>query len=403
MTGPWRRDFDTARDPYAARNALGITSTGGGGSFQPLDATLTALAAYNTNGLLTQTAPDTFTGRTIIGPAAGVTVNNGNGVAGNPTLALANDLAALEALSGTNTIYYRSGTDAWTAITIGTGLTFSSGTLAASTTATASVPQEGKLTWVSATALKFAPCNGNKIKINGTIYTIPNAGIAGIANTGVFVNGTGASNLAASTVYWVFAFDNSGTVTADFCTAATHAPSTTAGNEGVEILTGNDTRTLIGLIRTNASSQFVDTPAQRFVRSWFNSCPVQLASASYNGATTTSTTVVELNASNSRIEYVLWNGEAIFIVNSGSYRNSTTGQWIASSIGAGAAAMSGTEALSFTPTGGSSQPYSCSYAVTSGGDQYSFAMPVGFVSANTGTWSGLVGGNCQMYGILGGR
>jgi hypothetical protein len=59
-------------------------------------------------------------------------VSNGNGVAGNPTLALANDLAALEALSGTSTIYYRSGTDAWSAVTIGTGLTFSGGTLAAS-------------------------------------------------------------------------------------------------------------------------------------------------------------------------------------------------------------------------------------------------------------------------------
>jgi len=99
---------------------------------QPLDATLTAFAAYNTNGLLTQTAADTFTGRTLTAPAAGITVTNGNGVAGNPTLVLADDLAALEALGGTNTIYYRSGTSAWTAVTIGGGLTFTGGTLAAS-------------------------------------------------------------------------------------------------------------------------------------------------------------------------------------------------------------------------------------------------------------------------------
>jgi hypothetical protein len=84
---------------------------------QASDGTLTALASYNTNGILVQTAADTFAGRTLTGPAAGISVTNGNGVSGNPTLALANDLAAVEGLSA-NGMAARTGTDTWAARTI---------------------------------------------------------------------------------------------------------------------------------------------------------------------------------------------------------------------------------------------------------------------------------------------
>lgn len=79
---------------------------------QPLDADLTSLAALSGTGIAVRTAASAWALRSLVAPAAGIAISNADGVAGNPTLALANDLAALEGLGSTG-FAARTAADTW--------------------------------------------------------------------------------------------------------------------------------------------------------------------------------------------------------------------------------------------------------------------------------------------------
>ena len=93
-------------------NGSGITLTGNVFSISAsaitnsmlADATLQALATFNTNGIICQTAADTFTGRTLTGTAGKITVTNGDGVSGNPTFTIDSGYVGQNSITTVGTI-----------------------------------------------------------------------------------------------------------------------------------------------------------------------------------------------------------------------------------------------------------------------------------------------------------
>jgi hypothetical protein len=118
----------TAADTWAVRTLSGPSAGvsiahGDGVSGNPTISLANDLAAVEglaSTGLAVRTATDTWAARTLTGPAAGVTVTNGDGIAGNPTIALANDLSAVEGLAS-NGIAVRTATDTWAVRTLTAG------------------------------------------------------------------------------------------------------------------------------------------------------------------------------------------------------------------------------------------------------------------------------------------
>lgn len=171
---------------------------------QPLDAGLTALAAFNTNGILVQTADNVFAGRTLVAPAEGVTLTNANGVAGNPTIGLANDLGALEALAATG-YAIRTGTDTWAtrAITGAAGqiaVTNGNGVASNTDVGLATVTDTGVGTFKKITTDSFG-------RVIGTAAVVA-SDIEGLVN-GTYVNVDGDSMASGANL----TFSGGGTVT----------------------------------------------------------------------------------------------------------------------------------------------------------------------------------------------
>ncbi len=169
--------------------------------YQPLDSDLTALAALAANGLIARTGAGTVSVRSITAPAAGLTVTNGDGVSGNPTLALANDLAAVEGIATTGFVR-RTGVDTWSASAIAdgdlpsalTGKTYNALTLAANATGFAVSGGTTSKTLTISNSVTLAGTDGTTITLPATTGTVAlNNQTMFIGTTGVAINRASAS------------------------------------------------------------------------------------------------------------------------------------------------------------------------------------------------------------------
>lgn len=83
-----------ASNAAAARTNLGLAI---GTDVQPFDGDLSAIAAITTAGIYVKTGTNTAASRTISGTNGYVTVTNGDGVSGNPTITVGANVAKLDA------------------------------------------------------------------------------------------------------------------------------------------------------------------------------------------------------------------------------------------------------------------------------------------------------------------
>lgn len=97
---------------------------------QPLDADLTALAALSTTGVLVRTASNTYATRSIAVSGSGLSISNGDGIAGNTTISI-NAVSTNTA----STIVLRDSSGNFTAGTITASLTGNASTASAWQTA----------------------------------------------------------------------------------------------------------------------------------------------------------------------------------------------------------------------------------------------------------------------------
>lgn len=230
-----------------------------------------------------------------------------------------------------------------------------------------------RLSRASAISLVLSPLNGNYLKISNVAQKIPAAGVA-LSNAG----------LVANTVYYIYAFMNAGVMTLE-PSATGHSTDATSG---MEIKTGDATRTLVGMIKTsnNTPGQFVDSGTQRYVANWFNRR--QLLSLNTVATTNTAAAVpTDVMAAN-HAEFLTWADTPVSIGLIVVAANNISGSSINTTCGVdGVASFTVPNQQITCPANNALTNCSIPPTGASLAEGYHYATLAGFAGSNTATWT----------------
>ena len=249
-------------------------------------------------------------------------------------------------------------------------------------------PSHGKciLNFVSTTSIKLSPLNGNKLTINGTDQAIPSAGVS-IANTG----------LTAATLYYIYAYMDAGTMKLEASTTAHSTDATT----GVEIKTGDATRTLVAATYTGAGTPGV-FQSGGLTRSWFNDPGFASLGTFSADRSTASTSFVELDPE-IRVYFFSWNKQVMKVCADGN--SSVTGGSTGTSVGLdGATSYPGFEATGVVHFNGGPVPITSKGFLTIESEGVHYATLLGKNSGGTSVFrSATAGDYAKVYLHVSGR
>lgn len=215
--------------------------------------------------------------------------------------------------------------------------------------------------------------------INGVSQVIPSAGVT-LANTG----------LTAATLYYIYAYMDGATMTLE-ASATGHAQHT----DGVEIKSGDATRSLVGMVYTGAGTPgtFQTVP---YILSWYNRM-ARYAHATY--ATDRSSTVVpftEMSASE-RAYFLVWESTPIELGFVGSV-TCTQGSGVTVRMCVGIDGVACGSGLAFTGTGYNSLASFNYVGISTGPSEgLHYALGMGGIYAGSSTPNVVIKGGSLTY------